>query len=379
MSLAANATAFVLALLSAGCGSTPSGSVQTSEHAQPVGNNRRTWAYEAVENGAELAQMIRADLAEGEVDRAYRGVEAFALANVHGGRASRANEIFREARPILLFVYGGGSSRVTAVKEVGKLLEMESTGELRALYQALANDDLNPIRLALSTPGAPLHTDTLAVSTSRVPHAQFFDGVLLYDDLKSGAEPSAAAVSAVVERMQRAGAAFARTGQGEPYFLSLVVAAEALELGGAGEEAMEHWLTAIETDYWRGAGANLRVAVAGRVESYRSRLRGEVETAVADERRREIERLEAAHRAEHAEALQRIAKLETTHGELLAALRQAQTENARLIDGLDEERARRAAASEVTAEANTSTAREATSLLADVLTIWGPARALARL
>ncbi len=267
-------------------------------------------AYENAAASEELAALLQADLAEHRVADAYQGLKAFTTHNLEARHASRAHSIFEGARPVVLFQFHGGATHVSAVKQLGELLRSEAETEVSDLYDRFDARDLESLRRLSSDPLGVLHPDTVRLSADLAPHAAFFRGYLAYEDLGARGMLSKSDAEEIAGLMQRAGEVFARTGQDERLFLTYLVSAQALELAGDRDAAIERWKAALDSEFWPHADADVRAAIAARISSYRERLRQEVEAEVAEERREEIRKLEEEYARRNSESLDRIAELE---------------------------------------------------------------------
>jgi hypothetical protein len=278
------------------------------EEASPVSDPR---AYEEAADSAQLAALIRRDLEQRRGRAAYEGLEAFAFASIEAGRAAHGDLVLQGAHPVLAFQRYGGQPYLTRVKTLGGLLRDAATGELDEAYAALERGDTAFIARARRTPRAVLHEDTVELSAALLPHAHFFDGVLAYAELEDLSVVRPEDAQEVVRSMERAAGPFAETGLAEPLFLSLVISAQALERAGRTDLAAEKWLQAAESSFWPNAHHDLRVAIQGRIESYRSALRAEVEGEVRDAWEARVAEIEASADLALEAANARVAALET--------------------------------------------------------------------
>lgn len=282
--------------------------------------------YLLVTTADELAAVIRADLDRGRAREAYRGLRALAVQSLRTRRATWAHRVFVLARPALLFTDGGGRGFVTPVNEVGRMLELEAARELEDAHTALGVGDLRRLRELVRTDRALLHPATVALASELAPHALFFEAALLYGDLMDAGTPDPVLAQRVVDGMAAAERGFRELGLEEEAFLTWLYSAQAREAAGQDELAMEAWLTAVETQYWPAAHPDLRAAVAGRITSYRDRLRMQVEGEVQGAWEARVADLEARHAERHLLALERIDELEQRRVEL--ELREAGLEGA---------------------------------------------------
>lgn len=283
---------------------------QSSSERQDSRARDSAMAYERTRTGEDLAYLIQADLREGDADGAYTALEGLTVTRIREHRATRTLIMFQEARPAALFNQSGGRQYSGAVANLMGLLEMEALGELEKLYEALVYDDMETIRDARQDRLGLLSDETVKLAPKLAPHADFFRGVLRYHELTRDRSPDDDDAEAVVVLMERAGDVFARTDAHEEYFLTLVMAAQALELTGQDEPAMEKWLAAIESDFWPQASDDLKEAISARVTDYRERVRQDVEAEVEAEHDAEVRALEEHFEGRHADAMERIQQLE---------------------------------------------------------------------
>ena len=292
----------------------PSPSAASSAHASPATPD--FGAYEAATTSDELASLIREDLKRHMSRHAYEGIEAFAFTSMEEGRSTHADLVLQGTEPVFLFQRYGGQAYLTSVKTLGRLLRRDATQELEDVYSALEQGDMSSIAQARRTSRAVLHEETVRLSPALLPHAHFFDGVLGFAELEKNPEADLDDAKLVVDSMERASGPFAETGLEEPLFLALVISAQALERVGETELAVEKWLLAAESDFWPQAHHDLRVAIQGRIQSYRDALRGEVEQEVQGEWEARVAKIEASAQVQVDAANARVASLE---GDLAAA------------------------------------------------------------
>lgn len=325
------------------------GACQSAPSRQESRSRDAAAAYGRSRTGEELAYLIQSDLREGDARGAYKALEELTTTRIREGRATRTLAIFEAAHPVAIFNQGSGRKYSGAVASLVDMLELGAENELEDLYQALVYDDMEAIRDALQDRLGLLSDETLRLSPQLAPHADFFRGVLRYHVLADDSSPDEDDAEAVVALMERAGGVFARTGAQEEYFLSLVIAAQALERVGEDERAREKWLAAIESKFWPRAGHDLAEVIGARVTSYCARLRREAEAAVGAEQEARVRALQRDFEARHAKALERIQQLE---GEI-EGLREASGERAPIVP-----------------EPGIDGAFDALDRVADVITVW---------
>lgn len=165
-----------------------------------------------------------------------------------------------------------------------------------------------------------LHPDTIALSSRLVPHARYFEAAELYEELALLEDPAPSQAEEVAEGMAAAGEGFRELGLDEEFFLTLVYTAQARERVGEQELAMEAWLMAVESRFWPSANDDVRMAIAGRVTSYRQRLLAEVEDSVRDRWEAHVAEIEAGFAERHGEAMRRIDELEVARARLQGQL-----------------------------------------------------------
>ena len=307
--------------------------------------------YAQAETGAQLAAFVQRDLAEHGGRFAYNELREFTGASLANGTATLRSSIVTEAALPTLLLFHGGQNYVTAVKALVGLLENAADMELDTAYESYLQGDAEGLRHALNGYGRVLHPDTVARAPHLQPYALFFQAALDTFALEDQASPDRELAEGVVTALDRAGRAFLNTGSSEEFFQTRLLSALALERIGEDAAAMEKWLEAAESAYWPQSG-DVQLLVAGRIQSYRDRLRKDVEAEVAEAWQREVDKIEAKHQ----EAMQRVAELEGARDELRLAL--------------DRDRATRAvaSASSPTVDDGPSGA-EQLSMIADVATL----------
>jgi hypothetical protein len=282
--------------------------------------------YSRAQSGPELAELVRFDLEQHRPAKAYYALGRLAAWSITTQKASTTYAVFHDARLIPLFLHYGGREYLGSVETLEGLLKTASEDELAGLYHQLFHEDTAGIRKALDE-GNLFGDTSLNVFPELRAHATFFQGVLAYYALEAGA-PDAAAAKAVAATMDQAGESFARQGLQEDYFLTRVFAGKALEQAGLTEEAAERWLQAAESAYWDQARDDLRVMIAGRIQTYRDGLEAQIrrdveaswneklQQAEADTRlevegewQKRLAEAESEYRAEHAIAAARIDEL----------------------------------------------------------------------
>jgi hypothetical protein len=291
---------------------TPACSATKPAAAEPVflaeASSAEPPSYAGVASGAELAERVRADLAQHQPEAAYDKLRLLAASGLEAGRETATRALFAEARLVPLFLHRGGAHLLGAVEALEGLLVSASDAELESAYGHLYQGDTEAMRAALGADG-PLSPAARAALPVLDAHAALFEGALDYHALEAG-EPGAPSAIDVDLAMERAAQACGVQGLEREFFLARIYAGLALERGGNTDLAIERWLEATESAYWEDARHDLRLKVAGRIESYRAGLRAEVESEVAEEHARRVAEIEARHQAEHALALERVAALE---------------------------------------------------------------------
>jgi hypothetical protein len=276
----------------------------------PVSETPTSRDYEQANTADQLSALMRTDLERHDPRAARSGLEAFAFAAIAERHAMYADALLTESRPVLSFQRFGGDSHITALKELVRILSSGAKRELADVYAALAQDDIEAISRARHTERAVLHPDTVRLSSQLKPHAHFIDGVLAYAELERQPTPTPGSADPTLKAMERATDAFARQGLDEPLFLALVISAEALELSGEPDRAIEKWLQAAEASYWERAHPDLRVAIRGRIQSYTDLLHAEVERDVQRQWEARVRAIEAAAKRDQDKAEARIVELE---------------------------------------------------------------------
>lgn len=257
-----------LSLVVAGACHAPSKSAPSDT----IAPNAPAQGYVSLDNGPVLAAAIRQELGRGEARGAYEHLDEFMKENVSMGRATHAHLTFEEARPVFLFQHYNGQKYISAVTECGRLLEGEAQKELHGVHAAYSAGDMEAVKRALHGDHSVLCEQNVARDSALLPHAQFFEGALAYDDAHRAGTLDSATAQRIVALMDRSGDAFRRAGAHEPHFSTLIVSAQALEDSGAHDLATERWLLASESAYWPNADVDVRKAIAGRIASYRSRV-----------------------------------------------------------------------------------------------------------
>lgn len=249
--------------------------------AERATNLDRERAYEGAASAEELVRLTRGDLENRSPDQAAAGLEAYVFTSLFEGRATHANEVYRQAKPALLFQRFGGQSRIATVTALGEMLANAARRELDGVHAAIRLGDHDALQRARTEACAVLSPDTLALAPHLVPHAELVDGVLAYRVFESAPLPKGQ--GNVVQPLARAIEAFAQTRQEEPHFVALILTAQAHELAGDRALAIEAWLRAGESAYYRNAHRDLRLAIDARIESHVAAVRAEVEAKVAAE------------------------------------------------------------------------------------------------
>ncbi|QDU69677.1 hypothetical protein [Engelhardtia mirabilis] len=267
------------------------------------------------DSAGELRTWVTAGLRSRRVDRTCDQLGYWVEEEVYRDRAAFAAGLFDAAGVESLFLSRGGQTHLAVVKELRKTLGRRADAEVDELYSALDGLDTAPIQAAMERPGAVLHPDTVALLPDLGVHRRFFTAVLDYARLSQQGQPSAALASEVARSMDQARMGLAAAGADEPFFLAAVFSAQALELVGADEAAVEYWLAAADSAWWDRTPADLQAIIGSRVVSYRQRVHDEIE---AD--------LTAKWEGKYSEALARIDSLEGDLAVISDELLQAQLE-----------------------------------------------------
>lgn len=312
--LALSGSALCAILLAAACAS--KGSAPHYEPVEPTTVEAPAPAsdYSRAQSGPELAELVRSDLEQHRPARAYEELQRFAAWSITTQKASTTHAIFHAARLTPLFLHYGGREYLSSVETLEALLKTASDDELAGLYHQLFHEDTAGIRKALDE-GNLFGETVLGVFPELRAHATFFEGVLAYYALEAGA-PDAAAAQAVAATMDQAGESFARQGLQEDYFLTRVFAGKALEHAGLTEEAAECWLQAAESGYWDQARDDLRLMIAGRIQTYRDHLEAQIRQDVEASWNEKLQQAEADTRLEvEGEWQKRLAEAESEYRE----------------------------------------------------------------
>jgi hypothetical protein len=335
--LGLGASALCATLLAAACAS--KGTAPNYEPVEPA--TREAPAplsdYSQAQTGSELAQLVRSDLEQHRPARAYEELDRLAAWSITTQKASTTYAIYHEARLVPLFLHYGGSEYLGSVDTLEGLLKKASGDELAGVYHQLFHEDEAGIGKALDE-GNLFGETSLRVFPELRAHAAFFEGVLAYYALEA-ADPSAAEANAVAASMDQAGESFAHQGLQQEYFLTRVFAGKALEQAELTEQATERWLQAAESAYWDEARDDLRLMIAGRIQSYRDGLEAQIrqdveaswneklQQAQADTRlevegewQKRLAEAESEYREQHAIAAARIDELRGALGEPAGAL-----------------------------------------------------------
>jgi len=298
----------VLVFTSACRTSGPADSDNDQRAAQRATDLDREREYEGATTAEELDRFVRQDLESRSADRAAAGLEAFVFTSLFEERATHASEIYKKAKPALLFQRLGGQSRIATVTALGDMLAIAAKRELTGIHAAIRLGDNDALGRARTNERAVLSGETLALAPHLVPHAEYVDGVLAYRRFESAPTPGGQAE--VVAPLARAIEAFAQTRQEEPHFVALILTAQAHELGGDRTAAIEAWLRAGESSYYKNAHRDLRLAIDTRIETHVAAVRAEVEAAVAAEWEKRLADQKRAAAAEAEIAKTRVASLE---------------------------------------------------------------------
>lgn len=331
---------FGLVLLSGGLGACHSSAPEEGPPPAPIvvpTPAAELSVYANAASAAELTTALRADLDRHLAARAFGGLEAFAFGALVARQATHADLVLKDVRPVLLFQHHGGTEYIGPTKELQALLATQATRELEAVYSALKHRDMSAIESALQRERALLHEDTVRMSPQLAAHARFFDGVLGYSELAAQTAPLVDEAHAVVRTLEGALGPFAETGQDEPFFLALVLSAEALELVGDQPGAVEFWMQAAESRFWSAATPDLQVVIQGRISSYSAKQRAEVAAEVDDEWTARVAKINASAKRRVDEANGEVAELKV---EQARQLRVADEEIAQLELQVTQARAR---------------------------------------
>jgi hypothetical protein len=314
------------ALLLAGCTSTPAPPPDPAPAAAPASAPADPYReYLDVADGEALGSLLQRDLDQGRSDRAFEGLRRLVMTSLVDGRATHASLAFDAAQPVLRFQAFGGLQHVNAIKPLPEMLREGAARELARLHDALRHGDAEAVRRMRAEPRRLLHPETVRRSSALVPHAELAEAFLAFCALRDAAAPEMESGLAIVARVDAAAPALAEGGWDEQGFLAHVIAAQTLERVGLAEAALERWIEVGRHAYLPSASEGVRLAVAGRIQSYRDRLRDEMTARIrAEESTRaaeEIRRLEARHAEFDQEQKARLAVLETELASARGAMR----------------------------------------------------------
>jgi len=370
--------------------------------------------------GAELGARLDAELAARRVARAYGVLEEFVAQCLLERRAAWGRGVLDDVRPVVRFQLRGGTSHLAAVKAAVDLLVGGAGAELALAYDLLEQRDREGLLRVLADPRSVVGDETVGLVAELRLHRDWLlvwceaDGAKVAaggasggvnggaSGAKSAARGDAAALALRLEEVARR---LERAGEVDLALLADVTGAELLEAVGDGDAALERWIRIGESAALLRAEPSLQVAVAGRIQGWRDRIRDEVTQAIRSEERAavraELARLEAENKSRAAAFDARVAELEAelvrsgaaaderqraalaqlrADGE--AELRQRAARIRELEDALVRiaEAAVSGRSAEVVAEITEvhAGAREGLAVAADFLSIWGAVRSLRR-
>lgn len=253
----------------------------------------RPWVGEELPAADAFAALIERRLADGEPVRALEVIQLFVADAVVAGRASWAQGVVQEVRPVVRLQVRGGTSVMTGAKAALGVLEGEARDELASVYSALERRDVASIQDSVGEARGALGSETAAMSPELRLHREWF---VTWLDAEA-ARGDAARARGIAARLVDVGGRLARAGDPDTGLLAEVTAAELFEGARLVDDALERWIAIGQSDALATAHPSLRLAVAGRIQGWRERVRREVTAAVRDEERAavrgELEQLEA--------------------------------------------------------------------------------------
>ncbi len=373
----------VLALLAVGCAAR-GGSEGGPKYAVRTVEATDIAAYGRAETLEQLAVLVERDIGARDFEAVDRGVGEFVRSSVLAGNEMRGHLLLSKLRPAWRLQGVGGERYVGSVTERARVLELASRQDLRRAHAALERGDWQRLREMRADASSTLGADVLALSDALKPHADLVDALLRYEALRSSALREPGEARAITAALERVAPALERDGFGELSFVARFGAAEVLDLAGLTAEAIERWLSLVESRYLASADESVQMAIAIRLKAYTDRLREDLTAQIrAQEQERADERVTVAEakfkrisdeQRARAESLER--EIEQVRAEAQLEIRRQLTDQRALFaDTLERQQQRireleQLFAQIAIAREQGSDAYKAIDLTADLVTIW---------
>jgi hypothetical protein len=350
----------------------PSGQAALVEQAPPV-TSLGLWdlAQESNDTVAFRSEVLRRFKALGG-RRSYEGIAEFVTqCRVHG-QATWGSGILDDVRPVLLLQSISAGRYIQPTKELAKSLRLEAGLELDRAYALAERGQWSQLAKLSATAGSVLDPALVDRAPELEPHQTFLSVLVDYAALEVPGAGTAAALEALALRLEPARAQLMALDAPAAQFLASVAHAQLLERRGRMDEAAEVWLQVVDTQAWLEAPEPLRNAIAARITSYSQRLRDSLAVQLEEERRAEIAELHQRYARELERLRRDYAGFESWVRDSDAAVRarldELKREDEALWRELTEGRVLEASATE--------DVRLGLGVAADVLSLFGGARAL---
>jgi hypothetical protein len=273
--------------------------------------------YVAVESAEQLAQLVTRDLERRAYEDAYQGLKKFTESSVLDGHEARGSEFMRTVRPVWRFQMYSGHSYIGAIEQLQIILDHGAHSEIGRAYSAVERNDVESLRRMSSDPRSFLGADVRPLASELAPHAALVGAFLRFDDLRHANPPSAEDARAIAAQLEGCCDGLEREKYAEAAFFARIVAAQALDLAGLEDEALERWIAVGKSAQLAHADESVQLAVAGRIQSYRDRLRDEMQGAIRSEEQAKANAAIQEAQAHNAQlSAEQKARIEALEGEL---------------------------------------------------------------
>ncbi len=264
-----------------------------------------------LDEGQALARALDRELAAHRPGAALELLERFVADRILEGRATLGEAQLMQVRPVVRFQLQGGTSHLSACKHLVDSLSHQARRERGEVRAALHRGDFSGVRRALLDEKGPFGQEVLRIRPELELEVAWL-GELVEAHGALGGDPEVATQRAL--ELTRFAGRLWRLGREDEALVAEVAAAELLESVGREEAAMERWLTLARTPGFERAHGSLRIAVAGRIESYVDRLQAELRTEIRAEERalaqQQVERVRSEMEQLRAQLSERLERLE---------------------------------------------------------------------